>query len=50
MWRFKACPRCRGDIYLSDDYDFGVLEHCLQCGYVGFPNDAKDIEHSYPEK
>ena len=32
MWRFKMCPRCRGDIFL--DQERGKwYEQCLQCGY-----------------
>lgn len=32
MWRFKSCPKCKGDIYLEKDID-GWYERCLQCGY-----------------
>ncbi|MFC2003732.1 hypothetical protein ACFLV4_07335 [Chloroflexota bacterium] len=32
MWKLKACPRCRGDVFL--DWEQHVwYEHCLQCGY-----------------
>ncbi|MBM4433249.1 MAG: hypothetical protein FJ025_04545 [Chloroflexi bacterium] len=34
MWKFKACPRCGGDIYIDND-QYGWFEHCLQCGYMG---------------
>ncbi len=29
----KLCPKCRGNIYLSNDY-YGRYEQCLQCGYT----------------
>jgi len=29
----KQCPKCRGNIYLSNDY-YGKYEQCLQCGYT----------------
>ena len=29
----KQCPKCRGNIYLSNDY-YGHYEQCLQCGYT----------------
>ena len=32
MWRFKSCPRCRGDMLVDWD-DEGWYEWCLQCGY-----------------
>ena len=32
MIYFKACPRCRGDMYLTGDY-YGEYRECLQCGY-----------------
>jgi len=33
MWRFKACPKCGGDIFVDDDMN-GWYEQCLQCGYT----------------
>ena len=33
MWKFKSCPRCRGDISVGRELD-GWYEHCLQCGYL----------------
>jgi hypothetical protein len=47
MWRFKACPRCGGDLYLSDDHYFRALEHCLQCGYLGYPESTATVEDRY---
>ena len=31
MYFLKACPRCRGDVYLSLDI-YGHYYQCLQCG------------------
>ena len=33
MIRFKACPKCRGDLSLSEDI-FGRFWSCLQCGLI----------------
>ena len=33
MLYIKACPRCRGDVELSNDM-YGQFLGCLQCGYV----------------
>jgi hypothetical protein len=33
MIKFKACPRCRGDIHIAEDI-FGKYLSCLQCGYL----------------
>ena len=33
MIKFKFCPRCRGDLYLTEDI-FGKYLSCLQCGYL----------------
>ena len=35
MWRFKGCPKCRGDVYLDKDGN-GWFEECLQCGHVQY--------------
>ncbi|MFC2034357.1 hypothetical protein ACFLTT_03045 [Chloroflexota bacterium] len=32
MWKLKGCPRCRGDMYITNDMD-GWYEQCLQCSY-----------------
>ena len=39
-WDLRGCPRCSGDIFL-DSEDGDLLEHCLQCGYVGLAVVAK---------
>jgi hypothetical protein len=33
MITHKQCPKCRGNIYFSEDY-YGKYEECLQCGYT----------------
>ena len=33
MLTLKACPRCKGDVRLEDDY-YGWYEQCIQCGYI----------------
>ena len=32
-WRYRSCPRCRGDIFLEID-EYGWSGKCLQCGFV----------------
>ncbi len=32
MWRYKGCPRCRGDVFIDEDVDRAYVK-CLQCGY-----------------
>lgn len=31
--KLKGCPKCRGDLYFSEDM-FGKYLSCLQCGYL----------------
>ncbi len=31
-WLLKACPRCRGDLYLERD-GHKLSASCLQCGF-----------------
>ena len=33
MIRFKACPKCGGDLYVNKDIH-GDFLNCLQCGYL----------------
>ncbi len=40
----KACPRCNGDLHISEDM-YGKYRGCLQCGYV--LDITKVIESSY---
>ena len=39
MIRFKACPKCAGDLYVNKDVQGNFL-NCLQCGYL------KDIKEA----
>ena len=39
MFLLKACPRCKGDIFVDRD-NYGPFLHCMQCGYI------KDLEES----
>ena len=32
VW-LKACPRCKGDLFLDDDH-YGKFKSCVQCGYI----------------
>lgn len=46
MIKFKVCPRCQGDLYLSEDI-FGKYFSCMQCGYlkdIDKPRQDKDID------
>ncbi len=31
-WKLKGCPRCAGDLFISQDMD-GWYEQCLQCSF-----------------
>ncbi len=33
MIKFKSCPKCQGDFYLSED-QYGKYFKCLQCGNI----------------
>jgi len=37
---FKACPKCRGDMYLDQDA-YGVFAKCLQCGRIFEANSSQ---------
>ena len=32
VW-LKACPRCKGDLFLDEDH-YGKFKSCAQCGYM----------------
>ena len=32
MFSFKACPRCKGDLYHDRD-GYGAYTSCVQCGH-----------------
>ena len=29
----NSCPRCKGDVLLGNEDQYGWYEQCLQCGY-----------------
>ena len=31
--KYKGCPRCQGDLYLTEDV-FGKFASCIQCGFI----------------
>ena len=33
MLMLKACPRCRGDLYIDRDF-YGQYKQCIQCGFM----------------
>ena len=33
MIKLKECPRCQGDLYITEDV-FGKYLSCMQCGYL----------------
>ncbi|MBI4299198.1 MAG: hypothetical protein HY666_05495 [Chloroflexi bacterium] len=33
MMYLKACPRCHGDMNVSQDR-YGAYRQCVQCGYI----------------
>ena len=32
VW-LKACPKCKGDLFLDEDH-YGKFKSCVQCGYI----------------
>jgi uncharacterized protein YbaR (Trm112 family) len=32
VW-LKACPKCKGDLFLDEDH-YGKYKSCIQCGYI----------------
>ena len=43
MFWLKACPRCRGDIYLESNELEGNELHCMQCGFRRFVTQAATL-------
>lgn len=43
MWKFKACPRCSGDLFIYRDID-SWNEQCLQCCYWREARDLDELE------
>jgi len=33
MLYFKACPKCLGDMHLTEDM-YGAYKECMQCGLI----------------
>ena len=48
MIKFKICPRCRGDLYLTQDI-FGRYFSCLQCGYLRDLEESRQHSHRAPD-
>lgn len=40
VW-LKACPKCKGDLFLDEDH-YGKFKTCIQCGYIP---DLADTSH-----
>ena len=45
MWKFKSCPKCKGDLYAEEDMN-GWDEKCLQCGYTRSYQISLDVKGS----
>jgi hypothetical protein len=43
VW-LKACPRCKGDLFLDEDH-YGKYKSCIQCGYI---KDLTDVPIAMP--
>lgn len=48
MIQFKACTRCRGDLYTESDR-YGAYVACLQCGNVMADLDEEESSDSVEE-
>ena len=33
MMLLRACPRCGGDLYVTEDV-YGSFHQCMQCGHI----------------
>ena len=45
--KFRVCPKCRGDLYLTED-SFGKYASCLQCGYLTDVVDGRLVVNPVP--
>ena len=45
--KFKGCPKCHGDLYLSKDM-YGKYATCLQCGYLKDLPDQPEVTVHQP--
>ena len=48
MIKLRACPKCRGDLYLNQDM-YGKYLNCLQCGYLKDLTGRPETEVREPE-
>jgi hypothetical protein len=47
MIMFKACPKCKGDLYLNRDM-YGKYVNCFQCGYLKDVTSEAEISRREP--
>lgn len=50
MIRFKACPKCGGDVFLEQDILGSWHEDCLQCGYVRYLSTIVEVKQQRDPK
>lgn len=43
--KYRACPRCQGDLHYNKDM-YGEYEECLQCGH--FVDVVKKVTDKFP--
>lgn len=41
--KLNTCPRCKGTLFLQQDFMKDWHEECLQCGYVQYMDTIVDI-------
>jgi DNA-directed RNA polymerase subunit M/transcription elongation factor TFIIS len=46
---FKVCPRCTGDLYLTEDV-FGKYASCIQCGYMKDIEEPRKVKDPMPRR
>jgi uncharacterized protein YbaR (Trm112 family) len=44
VW-LKACPKCKGDLFLDEEH-YGKYKSCIQCGYI---KDLTDVPIAMPQ-
>jgi hypothetical protein len=49
-FRFAACPRCQGDIYLDHNMIDEWYEMCLQCGHLRYLDVIAEGKHPDDDK
>ena len=47
MFWFKACPRCKGDLYHDGD-KYGPYTSCVQCGHYMSPAEEASFRLAAP--